>query len=427
MDALLLLLLTLIFISVLALKRDLPVCLVLLFGGLFFGLMNGSSFEQVILWTIEGMGKIFSSFALIILSGIVIMMLLAEQDLLEVIVATVSGRVHNTRITACLLGYLLSVPTTCCLTTYMMVAPVVSHLEPDTIRSKDLLYLTAIGSIISYVLIFPTPATIPLLTTFAPDYPAVWFNAISIPISLFLVVLVLFATDRVFKTGKISTEPGGEQTNDKRSIPIARDQYIRAWAPFCVILLMIPVGLFVLHLSHVSLMQVIMLAGLITALFLAPTSIRKKGFSNGAKLAGLILFDFSAAGALGTVIVRSGLADNCIQIFIPILPDILIPFVIAAVFATAQGSRVVTAVITTEILSGTSIVHTIHPVPLILMVAAGTCCIPYFTDPYFWLVKKTTGDDIRTVLYKYTLPLAGFSIILCIIALFLSYGVFPSP
>jgi GntP family gluconate:H+ symporter len=46
------------------------------------------------------------------------------------------------------------------------------------------------------------------------------------------------------------------------------------------------------------------------------------------------------------------------------------------------------------------------------------------TDPFFWLVQRTTGDDIRTVVKNYTVPIALAGIGIFIVAVFLEFLVF---
>jgi GntP family gluconate:H+ symporter len=198
----------------------------------------------------------------------------------------------------------------------------------------------------------------------------------------------------------------------------------RAWAPFIAILATIPVALLLLHLSQVSMINVIMLVGAVTAIALASKEARAQGLSQGAKHAGLIIFDICGAGALGYVIVQSGFAHTALSQLTLLIPIILVPFILAALIETAQGSRVVTAVITAEVLAGSAVVGAIHPLPLILLISAGSCIVSYVTDPFFWLVQRTTGDDIGTVVKNYTLPiaLAGFAIF--IVAVALEYLVF---
>ena len=444
MDALIILALTLILITALAFSRKVPVFITLVMSALFFGFLAGFDMDTVIKWTIDGMGRVFSSFAIIILSGIVIVRLLSDQNLLPAMMHGINRRIKKPCLSAGILGYILSVPTTCCITTYMMLAPALKETGnglrnsvedssniSNTKRSNTLLYTAAVGSIISYVFIFPTPVTIPLFAAFAPEFPAFSFDLLAVPISLISLLVVIWFFCRRYIPEKDADNAENnmnkkirDETNDEE-VPVKTQ--VKAWAPFLTFLLTIPTGLFLLNLSHISLMQFIMLVSMITALILAPDEIRKRSFSDGAKLAGLILFDFCAAGAIGSVISESGLADSAFESMLPVMPAIVIPFLTAAMLATAQGSRVVTAVISAEIIGKSSLVEMIHPVPLIMMIIAGTCCISYLTDPYFWLVQKTTGDDVRTVLKNYTLPLACYGTFIFVAALVLWVFVFPQP
>ena len=83
-----------------------------------------------------------------------------------------------------------------------------------------------------------------------------------------------------------------------------------------------------------------------------------------------------------------------------------------------------TAVITAEVLAGSAVVGAIHPLPLILLISAGSCIVSYVTDPFFWLVQRTTGDDIGTVVKNYTLPIALAGIAIFVVAVALEYLVF---
>ena len=82
------------------------------------------------------------------------------------------------------------------------------------------------------------------------------------------------------------------------------------------------------------------------------------------------------------------------------------------------------AVIPVEVLAGSTVAGAIHPVVLILLVSAGSCFISYVTDPFFWLVQRTTGDTITTVVKNYTLLIALAGIGILIVALALEYVVF---
>jgi GntP family gluconate:H+ symporter len=244
------------------------------------------------------------------------------------------------------------------------------------------------------------------------------YDAFAIPLSLIVLAGVLFFFHRVHPEQTPDTPPADPTTGDHHSI------HWRAWVPFIVILLAIPISLFILNISHTAMISFIMLAGAVTAIILAPQEFRSKGLSQGAKHAGLIIFDICGAGALGFVIVSTGFAQGTLGQLTQVIPIILVPFILAALIETAQGSRVVTAVITAQVIAGSAVVYALHPITLILLISAGSCMVSYVTDPFFWLVQRTTGDDIKTVVRNYTLPIALAGIGIFIVALALEYFVF---
>jgi len=132
-------------------------------------------------------------------------------------------------VNAGIIGYILSIPTTCCITTYLMIAPAMKKPGDKTPGSNRPLYLVAVGSIISYVLIFPTPVTIPLLTGLAPDYPVFNFDAITIPLSFAILVIILLLSGFLYrKTKRETVESVPPEVLPEEKIPA--NIKIRAWA-----------------------------------------------------------------------------------------------------------------------------------------------------------------------------------------------------
>ncbi|MFA5331076.1 MAG: GntP family permease [Methanoregula sp.] len=441
MEAFLVFFLTLLFIFVLGYLRKLPLFVILILGGIFCGLLAGAGPDSTFLWVASGMGSMFAGFAIAILSGVAIVRLLADQELLDVMIEGIRSKVRNTLASSGILAFVLAVPITCPVVTYAMLSPVLKRLEPEKVRANMLLYAAATCGIVSYILVFPTPVTQPLVTAFAPNAFGGVFDLVTIPVAVCLLVFVLLLwswrgrsyrktlpADPSPASGVVAgpdTAGPGEYPTDASGQAIPLSRHLKAWAPFIAIVASIPVGHFLLGLSHVAILQFIMLVGLVVALFLAPQEIRITSFSAGVKTAGMVLFDICAAGAIGTVMVKSGLAKSALTTLIPVLPDIVIPFIIAAILATAQGSRVVTAVVSAQVIGATALIHEINPLPMILMVAAGSCFLCHITDPFFQLIRKTTGDTTRAVLKGYTLPLACVGIVLFVVALVLVVLVFP--
>ena len=424
MDVFIVFFLVLLFILILAYLQRLPLFIILILGGIFCGLLAGAGLDQTLQWIAAGLGSLFAAFAIAILSGIVIVRLLADQGLLEVMIRGIHAHTKNPRASAGIVSGLLSVPITCPIVTYALLSPVVKNLEPDKIRTNAPLYVAAACGIVSYILFVPTPFTEPLASTFAPAASGVVFDPVTIPVALLLICLIIVVSGLWFPSkGRSGT--AGPDVMPEVIDPIPASLHLKAWAPFIAIVISIPIGHFVLNLSHSAILQFIMLVGLLVALLLAPQNVRMSGFSEGVKTAGIVIFDVCAAGAIGTVMVKAGLAKSALTILIPVLPDILIPFLIAVILATAQGSRVVTAIVSAQVLGTTALIQEINPLPLILMVAAGSCLFCHITDPFFHLIRKTTGDETRTVIRNYTIPLACAGIVLFLIALALVILVFP--
>ncbi|MCX6689212.1 MAG: GntP family permease [Methanoregula sp.] len=419
---------TLALITFVSLRYKVSPFFALIGGAILFGLLSGMTLDTTLLGIVSGVGKVFSAFGIIILCGAVIAKLLQEQHQTEEIVSDIQQHIRNPPVIAGLSGYLLAVPITCCVTAYIMLNPILDHLERDRTKRNVLLYLAAVGSIVSYALIYPTPVVIPLFDAFGGDTTPLIFDALAIPLSLVVLggVLLFFWLFQHRKDRDAGVNTPTEPELDYRVVPPPGLPGIhwRAWAPFIAIILTIPVSFFVLHLSNVSMINLIMLVGAVTALSLASPQVRGLGLSQCAKHAGMIIFDICGAGALGFVIVKSGFTEQVLGQLTLFIPIVLVPFVFAALVETAQGSRVVTAVITAEVLSGTAIVHAIHPVVIILLVSAGSCIVSYVTDPFFWLVQRTTGDDIGTVVRNYTLPIALSGCGILCVALALEYLVF---
>jgi len=410
---------TLAFITFVGVRYRTSPFFSLIGGAILFGLLAGMSPEQVFQGIITGLGSIFAIFGIIILSGAIIARLLVDQHQTEEIISDIRKRITNPLLLSGLSGYLLSVPVTCCITAFVMLQPILGCIGETQAQKNRLLYIAALGSVISYALIYPTPVILPLYNAFSEDLSPLALDAVTIPVSLLVLAVLVVA---FMQKGRMMSRQNGDMIRCKDTVdtsPACRKSgfHVRAWAPFIVIILSLIPGVYLLRLSHTSLIQFIMLAGVVCAILIASPAVRKSGISKGTGHAGLIIFDICGAGALGTIIVQSGFAQQAMEQIGGVFPVIMVPFLIAALIQTAQGSRVVTAVITAGILSGTTLPSAVNPVSLILMVAAGSCLVSFVTDPYFWLIHRATGDDLATVARSYTIPLALAGIGIFLVAL----------
>ena len=120
-----------------------------------------------------------------------------------------------------------------------------------------------------------------------------------------------------------------------------------------------------------------------------------------SRRSGVILLDLCGAGAFGYVVAQSGLGQE-IYLHGQFLPVLLLPFLVSAALQLAQGSRVVTAAVSAQILAG----YPLPAVTLALLIASGAFMFSYVTDPYFWLIKSSTGASMKQTALGYTLPLS---------------------
>ena len=399
--------LVLALVSIASHRYRVPPFFALVGGALLFGLLAGLGLEATVDGIVDGVGRVFGAFGIILLSGAVIAKVLEAGGGIDRVVGDVRRLVADPAAASGLLGYLLAVPFTCCITAFVALAPILGALGGNEDRRRSaLLYLAALGSLASYALVYPTPVVIPLVEAFGAGDAVLLYDAVAIPLSLGLVLLLVLVARR--RAGPLPPPPATARA------PF----HLRVWAPFFVIGAALGAGLLA-GLSHVALINLVMLAGAATALALAEPALRQPAVLAGTKHAGVIVFDIVGAGALGAVVVASGIADEALRAMTGPVPVLLIPFLLAALVQTVQGSRVVTSVIVAPLLAGSGVAATIHPVPLVLMVGAGACVFSYVTDPYFWLVQRATGDPPSTVVREYTLPLAGVGLLVLGAALLL--------
>ncbi|MFH0967795.1 MAG: hypothetical protein V1862_08955, partial [Methanobacteriota archaeon] len=331
-------------------------------GAVAFGLAIGGDPDTVFTQVTMGSAGVFNSLGIPILAGSVIAKYLAEQGYIQQIVSDIQNILKNPSSVSGFAGYLIAVPSTCPITAFMILAPVLSHLAPDGKRRSALMYLVALGSTLGVAFVYPTPVTFPLFDNFAPkNLSPLTFDLVAIPLSIiFLGILILYVRRKI-KQSEIKESKRSEQIIIEKTTPslepnLSEDEgpiwgldengyadqpvytspdcdietgqctkrfHPKAWAPFFVIFATIPIGLFLLHLSHFALVQFIMFAGMIAAVITALPENRWTGFVSGAKHAGVIIFDICGAGALGYVITQSSFASESLNVLAHNLPVIL--------------------------------------------------------------------------------------------------------
>ncbi|MCC7555311.1 MAG: hypothetical protein KO254_04200 [Methanoculleus marisnigri] len=390
---------TLTAITVASLRYRLPPFLTLVGASVLFGLLSRMPAETIVTVATAGAGRIFTLLAVVIFCGVGIAQILRESGWIADIVADIRGLVRRPLATAGTAGYLLSVPLMCGITSFVILAPILTHLQRDGRASKTLLYCAGVAGMISYVLLYPAPVVYSTITTLDLLSGRPWdIDLVALPLSLLLLAGLLLALRGRTRPAEPPEEPAA-----------GRD--VRPWLPFLVIVGMLAIGSLIPYLHALANINLALLAGLFAALATVPGDVRERALHRGTKNAGIIIFDLAGAGALGGVIAASTFPADVAALVLGTLPITILPFVIAALVQAAQGSRVVTAAVTGSILATIPAVTAINPLALVLMVSAGAFMFSYVSDPFFWLLKRTTGDEFSAVVRNYTLPLSAAGLV----------------
>lgn len=145
--------------------------------------------------------------------------------------------------------------------------------------------------------------------------------------------------------------------------------------------------------------------GVILSLFL----IRKRSieavnslFTEAIEKAGPILIVTAAGGMFGMVIKTTGIGEEAGKILAQTGAGLIIPFLIAALMKTAQGSSTV-AIITTAsfilpMLELLGLDSETGRMLALLSMGAGSMIVSHANDSYFWVVTNFSGLDMNTSL-----------------------------
>lgn len=361
----------------------------LVVSAILYGLIVGMG-SNTMGYIAEGLGNIFSSLAVVVFAGAVLAEYLRKTGAIDRIVADLLRLSQNGLLVSGIAGYLISLPVMCSITAYMILEPVVSCLGKQTEGgSRRLLFMTAVASVISFNLVYPSPVMVSL--TGSLNIEAGDVLALGVPVSL-----LLFAAAYIY----MRRMPSEKAEPAQCLVPVISRS--RAWFP-----LLLPMGLILMGLliggewaKFIGSPSIALLLGAIVCLALARQKIQEM-VHTATRRSGTILLDLCGAGAFGYVVAQSGLGQEIYSLG-QALPILVLPFLVSSVLQLAQGSRVVTAVVAAQVLAG----YPMDGITLALLISAGAFMFSYVSDPYFWLIKESTGASMSEMVRGYTVPLS---------------------
>ena len=394
---------SIVLIHVLSVRMRIHPFLSLISSAFVYGILCGMDCHSIIAHITSGLGNIFSILCIVVFSGVAIAEFLKRTNGIETIIndiLRISKRKYS--FIPIFSGYLLSIPIMCCITAYVVLNPVIEGLALKVDASeKKFLYMLAVGTVISYNLIYPSPVILVITDTL--DIDPLDTLTVSIPLSVLLLVISYY-----YMRTKIEITPEKVRSSLRSST--------EAWSPILIPISLILLGLIADSqiLKFFGDVNVALLVGVLISLIIAnrhlSTDVISAALKSSSGRAGRILLDLCGAGALGSIIAHSDFSDGVLGLLgSSSVPVMLFPFLIAMCIQTAQGSRVVTAIVTAGIVKDLACMQTVF------MICAGTFIFSYVSDPYFWLVKQDLSMKENLKYYTLPLALAGAVVLLCAI------------
>jgi GntP family gluconate:H+ symporter len=390
------------------------------------GILAGRSLDTIAAIT-EGLGSVFSRFAIIITCGSVIGILLQATGGMSLIASDIIRFLKKPLFALTLLGFIFSVPLMCYILAYVIFIPIAKELA-SRLNNPPISTATALalGSVASFNLVYPSPVIILAAEELSANTDTLillgFLVAVPTSIAGYIYAKRLGRTEfketdikntlesgiqkidnQKHSSGEIETaKEKKEKTEDlkisvvEKVVPLQGQIYsqrFEAYSPIFLPLLLILLQTGFKHPSPVFAFlgnpDIALLIGVILSIFsgrkLGATALRNL-IEKGVRRSGVVLLDLCGGGALGATLAMTGAGEALGRLFLQLnLPHILVPFLVAAALQTVQGSRVVSMLIAPSLLLPLVPQLGLPPEILILSMAAGTFVISHVNDPFFWI------------------------------------------
>ena len=413
-----LILITLIIVVILMViassKFNIHPFLSLLFAGIVMGFVGGLDEAEVTKTLMEGFGKTLGSIGIIIAFGTIIGVYLEKSGgamALANWVIKVIGK-KNSVLAMNLTGFIVSIPVYCDSGFIILSSLNKAISKRSKIPMVVLGVSLAAGLYATHVFIPPTPG--PLAATAALDAD------LGLVILLGFVVAIPSALAGMFWAKYIGNKIGEKVLDeDVEEVEVQKlPQTSLAFSPIVVPIVLIALNSISAYPTHpfgegrlAELIQFIgnpviaLFIGVALAFQLKPKKIKDTHthwVGEGLKQAGVIILITGAGGAFGAILRATGIGDFIGESFSGLELGLLLPFIIAAVLKTAQGSSTVaiitTAAIIAPILPSFGLDSEMGRALSVLSIGAGAMTVSHINDSFFWVVAQFTGMDTKTAL-----------------------------
>lgn len=347
----------------------------------------------------KGFGGTMSRIGLIILLGAMLGELLEKGGATEVIAFKMVKGLKKlpTTYAMSLIGYVVAIPVFCD-AAFILLSPLTKSMSSNAkVSGKALTVALSTGLFAPHVLIPPTPGPLAAAATLGLNDLGLLILAGSI------LALVLVLTGGWFAT-RMNRQL--QQVNPLEELPEqeAEGSLARAVLPIILPLLLIAGGTSLAGIEGwaapwikaLSKPEVALAIGVVAALGTAQRKVDQSSWIlNALRAGGPVLLITAMGGALGGVLKLIDVAGWLEGMVLPGAFVLVLPFIIAAVLKSAQGSSTV-AIITTAsmmlpLLAPFGLDTELGKVWVILSLGVGAMTVSHANDSYFWIVSEMGG------------------------------------
>jgi len=419
MPTLVYLLATIAFVILATTKLKLHPFLTLLLAALAMGFLGGLDAGTVVGLITDGFGGTLRSIGIVIACGTIIGTFLERSGGAQTMAASILNRVGEKRapLAMSITGFVVSIPVFCD-SGFIILSSLNKALNKRTGISMAVLAVAlATGLYTTHVFVPPTPGPLAAAATLGADIGLVLIFGllVAVPTAGAGLLWALYYARRF----EITADDIPDQSPEEGPNP----DVLRSFAPILVPIILIalksvadyptaPLGegqaqaLF----GFIGHPVIALLIGVFLAFALVGKgkgSLRFDWVSQGLKNAGAIILITGAGGAFGAVLRGTGIGDSIGAVAATWHVGILLPFLIAALLKTAQGSSTVaiitTAAMVSPLLGQMGLDSEVAKALVVLAIGAGSMTVSHVNDSYFWVVAQFSDMDTATALRCQTL------------------------
>ena len=425
--------LTIAFIIFATAKYKIHPFLTLIIASLGMGLVGGLETEIIIKSLSEGFGNTLKSIGIVIACGSIIGTYLEKTGSAKSIARSLLKITGNDRspLAMNLTGFFVSIPVFCD-SGYVILSTLNKAINRKTGISLAVLGTSlAAGLYATHVFVPPTPGPLAAASILGANIGRVLIYGfiVAVPVSLVGWFWSIYYCSRF----SVNSDLMEEQEKDEVSqLP----DVFTALLPIIVPIFLITIKSVIDHpsivLQNKTLEQIISFIGhpiiaILFGVFMAMITMRDLSkeqhfnwVADGLKAAGTIILITGAGGAFGNILRATSISDVINKGLIDFEIGLLLPFFIAALLKTAQGSSTVsiitTAAMIAPLLDALGLSSEMGKVLSVLAIGAGAMTVSHLNDSYFWVVSQFSKMSTNVALRSHTVAtlLQGITAILLI-------------